>query len=138
MGYARAEFIPSSIVSSSGATGGHAVPTVSMIAVSVNITAVTGTSTPSIDLYLEGSDDGGTKWYPIFYDKAGAATATAADVSAGTNKRNINGTSAATAVGAWMAEYKHVPPSMIRLRYVISGSFTAGQGFTLSSAWQGK
>ncbi len=130
----RFEFHPSAAETSTGQSQAFQIPTFSQMLVGVDITAASGT-TPALDIYLQGSDDGGTTWYDIPYDLALTTNAAAADLTATAQKRNINGTAAVAAAGKHVAIYKEIPTDTVRLRWVISGTTPS---FTFSASGVGK
>jgi len=97
------------------------VKTATMATVAVHVTAVTGT-TPVINYWLQHSPDGGTTWFDVPYDHQLTTNAAGADLTANTNKRNINGTANRTTTGDDAAVYKHIPAGHYRLAWVISGT----------------
>ncbi len=105
-----------------------------MATLSVDITAISGTATPTMSVWLQGTDDDGTTWFDIPYDLQLVTTAPAtADVTAITNKRNaVNG---ATAVGKYVAIYKHLSYAAVRLAGAITGTTPS---FTFSAVLSGK
>lgn len=142
MGYLRGDFIGGSVINGSGNPGATDIPTLSLLEVTINVTNVTGTLTAA-NFWLEASDDGGNTWFAVAYDQQLTHTITATDPTANVNGRNINGTSSITPTTLltstkWTAVYKHLPAGMVRLAYVITGTFTAGQGLTTKATWQGK
>ena len=99
----------------------------------LDVTAVSGTATPQLSVFLQGSNDNGVSWFDMPSDLSLVdAGSTQAQQTAVANKRNINGDTVVTAANKYSAIYKHLPHSTLRARWAISGSFTAGQGFTFS------
>lgn len=119
MAYNRVELQASAAQTASGNSASKSIPTGSIAVVNLNITATSGT--PSLDAWLQGSDDG-TTWYDLPYDQQLSSASAATDLTANTDKRNINGTSSATGTGKHVATYKHLACRYVRLSWVISGS----------------
>jgi hypothetical protein len=113
--------------------GAQSVPTATMAQVTLDITAVSGTATPTINFWLQASDDGGTTWYDLPYDLQMTTAAGATDVDANETRRNINGTAGATGTGKHLAIFKHLAADMIRPVFDITGTFAGGQGITFSA-----
>ena len=130
----RFEFHASGAETATGNSGAIQIPTFSQMLVGVDVTAVSGT-TPAMDIYLQGSDDGGTTWYDMPYDLQMTTAAAPADIDANETRRNINGTAAAAATGKHLAIYKEIPTDTVRLRWVISGTTPS---FTFSASGVGK
>lgn len=104
------------------ATGNSAwfsVPTLSMLAMGVDLTAISGAGA-TLSVWLQGSDDGGTTAYDIASDQRFESSTAATDITAALDKRNI--VDAETAVAKWMAIYKELPTDTVRLAWVISGT----------------
>lgn len=114
----RIELVASAVQSGSANSDAFSVATLTMGVVGVDITAIT--STPDLDIWLQGSDDGGTTWYDLPYDQQLTSAAAAADLTANTHKRNINGTSSAAAVSKHAAVYKHLAADVVRLAWVLT------------------
>ena len=88
---------PSAAETAAGAGGAMASPTLTMLEVFLDVTAHAGT-TPVFNAWLQSSWDAGTSWFDVPYDQQlNDAEATAADQTANTNKRNVNGTANVTA-----------------------------------------
>jgi len=128
------ELKPTGTVTGAGPAGEVPIPVHSMAVVTIDITAVAGAS-PQCDFWLQGYDSFAKQWVDICYDQQLTSNAAAGDLTANTNKRNINGTSAATAAGKHAAIYKHLPFSKVRLQWAFSGTTTS---FTFSAAISGK
>ena len=103
------------------------VGTFTMGMATVNVTAKAGTS-PTLKVWLQGSDDGGTTWYDLPYDFQMDTTAGGTDVDAVTGKRNI--AESADALGLWAAIFKHLPCGHVRAVWAIGG--TGGPSFTFA------
>lgn len=97
------------------------IKTATMGVVSINTTVVTGT-TPVFNAWLEYSPDNGTTWLEVPYDQQLTTTGTAADTTANTNKRNINGTANRTTTGKDTAKYNHLAAGHYRLAWIITGT----------------
>lgn len=108
---------------------GAAIPvgTLTMAMACVNITAKGGTS-PTLKVWLQGSDDEGTTWYDLPYDYQMDTTAGGTDVTAVAGKRNICESS--DALGQWAAIFKHLPCKHVRAVWAIGG--TGGPTFTFA------
>jgi len=104
-----------------GQSSARQVKTATMGAVTINTTAVSGT-TPVFNGWLEHSPDDGTTWMEVPYDQQLTTTGTAADVAANTNRRNINGTGNRTTTGKDTAVYKHLAAGHYRLAWIITGT----------------
>lgn len=121
-------------VTGGGPAGEVPIPVHSMAVVTIDITAVAG-GAPGCDFWLQGYDSFAKQWVDVCYDQQLTSNAAAADLTANTNKRNINGTSAAAGVSKHMAIYKHLPYGKVRLQWAFSGTTTS---FTFSAAISGK
>ena len=121
-------------VTGGGPAGEVPIPVHSMAVVTIDITAVSGTS-PTADFWLQGYDRFAKQWFDVPYDQQLTSNAAAADLAANTNRRNINGTSAATGVSKHVAVYKHLPFEKVRLQWALGGTTP---NFTFSSAISGK
>jgi len=126
------ELIPSGPLTADGFSAPVSIATLTMVAVGVDITAILGT-TPTLSLWLQVSDDGGTTYYDFPYDLRLKLSTAATDQTATTNKRNI--IDAATAIEKTLAIYKHMPATTIRLAYDLGGT---SPSFTLSASLVGK
>jgi len=130
----RFEMVASAAQISTGNSAAFPVPTMSMLMVAVDITAVSGT-TPTMGIYLQVSDDGGTTWFDMPYDLQLTFAAAAADVTAFTARRNINGSALAAGTAKYLAIYKEIPGDTVRLAWVIGGTTPS---FTFSASAVGK
>lgn len=113
------EVIGATTLTADGQSQAIPVPTLMMLAVCADVTAITDTS-PEFTLWLQASDDGGTTWYDFPYDLLLASSAAATDVAADTQKRNV--CDEITAGGRFVAIYKHVPAKLVRLAYIVAGT----------------
>jgi len=105
-----------------------------MGSVALDVSAVTGTATPTLYMWLEKYDSTPQKYFPVPYDQQLTEPATPGDDAAGNqHRKNITGTAGVTAAGKHHATYKHLPGGRYRLRWRVTGSFTAGQGFTVGA-----
>lgn len=110
------------------------VATGMMATVNLYISAVSGSSTPTLYFWLEHKDDTSSQYVPLPFDQQLTAPATIGDdVTAATNKKNVTGASGVTAAGHHVATYKHLASGKVRARWRVTGSFTAGQGFTVAA-----
>lgn len=112
-------FLESESRTEDGESLGVKVPTLSMLMVGVDITAVSGT-TPTLAVWLQTSDDGGTTWYDTPADLIMASSSGSTDVTATTNKRNIANDTAV--VGQHVAIFKHLPSDYVRVKYDLGGT----------------
>lgn len=96
------------------------IPALTMLLVAARITASSGTS-PTMGLWLQWSPDG-TNWYDLPYDAQLTKNTAAADLTANTSKRNINGTALATGASLHTALYRHVPAGYLRAIWVFGGT----------------
>lgn len=103
-----------------------------MAMLAVNITAEDGTVT--LDVWLQAYDEFAKQWFDVPYDLQMTSSSSAADVTANTNRRNINGTSAAAGVSKHIAIYKHLPAGKVRLNWDTSGTTS----FIWSASLSGK
>jgi len=131
----RFEMLASAAQIGSGNSAAFPVPTMSMLMVGVDITLVSGT-TPTLGIWLQGSDDGGTTWYDLPYDLQMTSFNAAADVTAFTARRNINGSALAAVISKHVAIYQELPTDTVRLAWIIGG--TATPTFTFSASAVGK
>lgn len=129
------ELSASAVQSASGNSAAVHVPTITMADITLDITAKTGTS-PTLELWLQASHQEAGPWFDVPYDQQLTHTGTGTDTTANTNKRNINGTSAANDVSQHMARYKHLPAAYYRIAWAIGG--TAGPTFTFSARMEAK
>lgn len=85
----------------------------------VGLSSAAGTD-PTLDIWLQGSNDGGTTWADVYYAQ-GNVTGTAAATVYGVSVRNINGGSAATTTGTFYAAY-YTLPGMLRMKWTLGGT----------------
>jgi len=112
--------------------------TATMGSVTLKIATVTGTS-PLLDMWLELYDQTAADYFPVPCDFQLTEPATPkTDVAVATYRKNINGPASVATAGKHHAVYKHLPAGKYRLRWVCSGTFTAGQGFTVSAGMEVK
>lgn len=107
------------------------LPTVTMLAVGIDITAESGTA-PTLSAWLVGSDDGGVTWYDIPYTLRMKSNASGTDITADTNQRNIADVEADTTARI-VAIYSHLPFRDIALAYIVGGSATPTKTFSASA-----
>lgn len=112
------EILASASRTASGNSEPFAAGTINMLAVSVDVTVVSG-STPTLTVFLQASLDDKTSWYDFPFDMAMPGAAGATNITADVNKRNIVDES--VALGGRVAIYKHLPPAHLRLKYMIAG-----------------
>ncbi len=140
MSATKQELVGSATFSASGNSPAFTLASMLTAVVGVDITAVTGTGSPTMDAWLQVSDDGGTTWYDMPADWAlktnNAAAQGTLTPASGSGVRDI--VDGATAAGDWLGIYKHLAADRVRLKWIISGTFTAGQGFTFSASIVGK
>ena len=121
----RIEILESGEQNASGNSGAVNLKTATMAMLTVNVSSVSGTS-PQLDVWLQGSDDGGTTWYDLVADQA---LQTKSDDAAGgtvrTNVRDVVDAKTSTDAERFMAIYKHLPTDKVRLRWKISGTSPA-------------
>jgi hypothetical protein len=128
----RLQFLSAVTVTGSGQTPAFNLTEVKQGAISLNITAASGT-TPKLTVWLQESDDGGTSWYDVTADVVQKSVATAAEDAALASKRNI--CTEADAAATYRAHYSNLNSDYYRLKYVLSG--TSPQ-FTVSVALNAK
>ena len=125
----RLELLPLGAQTASGSGGWQAVPNASMATVFVNVTANSGT--PTLTVFLEGSDDGGTTAYPLIAD-FGVETITTGDPDgvAVTTARTAIVNNITTTNQKCQATYKHLATDFVRARWLIGGT-TPSYTFTV-------
>ena len=101
-----------------GNSAQHQVSTGSMLALFVDLTAVSG----AFDLWLQGSSDGGTTWFDLAADLVTETADSATEVTSTTDTRDI--ADGETAVGKWAAIFKHLPVDFIRIKWRVTTSAT--------------
>ena len=118
MGQFRTEVVPNAAYTVSGSSQPVQVNTASMLAVMLNITALSGT--PAFDCWLEASDDGGTTWYEVPADQVLKHAGVAAENTVVINHRSVvdNHTSG---TAKYLARYGFCPYDRVRLTWTISG-----------------
>lgn len=123
----RQEMVASATQTATGNSASFPVPTVSMISVGVDVTAEDMTD---FDAWLEGSDDGGTTWYPIPPNTrtVGSTRTTTVDPT----DCLIVASHAAGAEKFW-ADYNHLATDRIRLAWSLTGT-----DITFSASYVGK
>ena len=118
-GATRITLLPSAAQTATGAGAAFNVPNLKELACTVDVTAVSGTSTPTATVWLQGSMDGGTTYADLTADAViqdANTSATAGTVT--TNARNlIAATAAQRSHGKYTGFY-----DTIRTRWVISGT----------------
>jgi len=128
----RLQFLSSVTLSSSGQTPAFSVGDVKQGAVTLTITSATGT-TPTLTMFLQESDDGGTTWYDVAAARTQKTTASGTEESATLDDRNIC-TDAAVA-GYFRAHYDSLDSDYYRLKYVIGGT---GPQFVVTASLNAK
>lgn len=129
MSATRSELVASSAFTASGVSASLSVPTANHLFVGVDITASSGT--PVLDLWLQGSDDGGTTWYDVPFDLALQTSTTATENTTRTNDRSIIDNRTSTSAAQFLGIYKSLAADKIRLKWIISGS---SPSFTFSAS----
>lgn len=105
-----------------------------MAAIGVDVTAVEGTS-PQLDLWLEGSTDGGTTWFELVADQVLKSSGVAAGNSPATNVRDIVDAKTTTTPEKFLGLFKHLACDVVRVHWAISGT---SPGFTFAVDLVGK
>jgi len=114
--------LPSQELTASGAGSWIPKKTASMMGVSVNITA--GSGTVLLDMWIEGSSDGSTDTDgdDLIADHTLLDANAAAEGASDTNVRDVVAAKATTAAARYMAMYKHCPWEYVRVRWTLTGS----------------
>ena len=128
----RLQFLSAVTLTGSGQTPAFNLSEVKQGALTLNITAASG-STPKLTVWLQESDDGGTTWYDVVADVIQKSVTTAAEDAAATSKRNI--CTEVDAAGTYRGHYSNLASDYYRLKYVLSGS---SPQFTVSVALNAK
>ena len=115
-------------LTASGASGSFPVPSITMAAIAVTVPTPTGTGTPTLTLWLQWSPDNGVTWKDFGYDQQLATSASATDQTAVLDKRNIVATTIATNM---TVKYRHLPVTLIRINYIVSGTTPSFAGVTV-------
>jgi hypothetical protein len=124
------EMQASGALTASGNTAAFKLSTATNVVVSVNVTAISGTS-PFLDLWVQGSSDGGATWYDYpATETLVSANAASAGVIASVSRDIVNNITTG-ATGQYIGLYKGIATNSIRLRWIVSGTTPS---FTLS-AW---
>jgi len=122
MSASRIEMAASAAQTATGNSAAFSVPTVGMAMVGIDITAFSGT-TPTLTVWLQASDDGGTTWFDVPNDLALiSATTAATGTMSSTARRNIVDTLVISAAQKHFALYRQLPGDTVRLNWVISGT----------------
>lgn len=124
----RLQFLSAVTITGSGQTPAFSLSEYKSGAVTVNITAVSGTS-PVMSMWLQESDDGGTTWYDACADIVQETTTDGIEVAATTDKRNV--ISSASTAKTFRARYDNLSSDYYRIKYVLTGT---GPQFTLSAS----
>lgn len=96
------------------------IPTITMAAVLLDITAGSGTIT-DFTAWLQGSDDE-EDWFDIVADQVMNSTAVAAGGTVTTNDRDIVDGKSTTTAEKFMAVYKHLPFKYVRFAWALAGT----------------
>lgn len=134
MAASRMEMLASAKQVASGNSAAFPVPTLTMAAIGVDVTAVEGTS-PQLDLWLEGSTDGGTTWFELVADQVLKSSGVAAANTVSANARDIVEAKTSTDAEKFIGVYKHLPVDTVRVHWTISGT---SPGFTFAVDLVGK
>lgn len=128
MAYVGEELVASAAQSVTGNSQSFAMPNVTMLGVTLDVTAGSG----SLLAYLQVSPDN-SEWFDFPADLVRrTGDASTASISP---TLHIQGSAAATTAGNYLALYKHLPYKYIRLRWEISGT---GATFTFAAKAAGK
>lgn len=119
MSATRTEILPSAAFTASGASSWFSIATARDVIVGVDITA--GSGTPTLDLWLQASDDGGTTAYDYPVDISLKSSATATENTASTTTRSIVDNYSGTAASQYIGIYKNIATDRVRLKWIISG-----------------
>ena len=105
------------------------------LVVLLDVTAFSGTL-PTLDAWLQGSDDGGTTWSSIPCDLSltTASPETAANVAAVAASRNLTGATgtAISVIRQYTGVYQFFPFDTFRLKLMVGGSATPTVTFSAS------
>jgi hypothetical protein len=129
----RQEMVASAAFTASSNSASFSISTAVNLFVGVDITAASGT--PVLDLWLQGSDDGGTTWYDYPCDVQLKTSLTASEGTTSANVRSIVDNKTSTTAEQFMCEYKAVATDKIRLKWIISGTTPS---FTFSASYVAK
>jgi len=129
-------------VAGTSPAAGIEVPSLSMLMVGLDVTSAGGTASPTLYVWLQGSDDGGATWYDVPVDQRMPSSASGAEPGVDINSRNITD-GATTNGGVDSSEvpvqvvgiYKQLPTDLIRLAWAITGTTPT---FTFSASGVGK
>jgi len=130
----RVELVASGAYTASGVSASSKLETAKDLVLTVNVTAISGTS-PILDLWLQVSDDGGTTWYdyPADVRLNSVNDATGGTVSSA-QRDAINGISTG-ATGQYLATYRSVASDRVRVKWITSGT---SPSFTFSVKYVAK
>ena len=128
MAYVTEELVASAAQTATANSSSFTIPTLSMLAVTLDVTAGSG----SLLAYLQVSGDN-SEWFDFPADlvRRTGDTSTASVASC----VYIQGTAAATTSGNYLGIYKHIPYKYIRLRWEITGTSAS---FTFAARYAGK
>jgi hypothetical protein len=112
----RIELVASATQTGSGNSATFSVNTATMASLGIDVTAENMTD---FDAWLEGSDDGGTTWYPVAPDSI-----TIGSTRVVTRVPTASDAVVSHAAGAetFAAEYKHLPWDRVRLAWALTGT----------------
>lgn len=127
----RIELVASQTFTTSGNSDAVSVPTAVMAMLGVDITAVVATIT-DFDVWLEGSDDGGTTWYELPCDLVLKSSGTGTANSVGATQRNVVDSYTTASAAKFVGIYKALPADMVRLRWILTGTGSPSETFSAS------
>ncbi len=120
MAATRTNLVPAAAYTTSGVGLSLSMLTASMLAISVPITA--GSGTVALDLWLEGSNDGGATWFELPADLILKSSGAAAGNAVTANARDVVDNKTSTTAENFVAIYKHVPFDLVRPRWILTGT----------------
>ena len=125
----RYQLLSSIVLTGSGQTGAFDVAP-GTYDLTATISAASGTS-QQLTLWLQQSDDGGTTWHDVILERRMDTSASAADPTVDSNKRNIF--YQATAALQTIARVT-ITSDKVRAKYILAGT---SQQFTVSASLNG-
>jgi len=105
----------------SGNSGQFSIPTMVQAILGVDVTAGSGTIS-DFDVWLEGSDDGGTTWYELPCDLVMKSSGTGTANTVAANQRNVVDSKTSTTAEKFVGIYKALPADVVRLRWILTGT----------------